>query len=332
MLLGGKSVEQWLFSNKDRIALLEQWKKADKYGLTNQQFCQALINNGQGATKLIGKVGLAAPSQGKTFTDALNGWFPDLVIATIRVALDAGDLQVGLNAAIKQMQGGEQVIWRIVRKLAFPFALNVGVGILGVYVSGELLNASKTTVGIGSDIRTLVQNIGPALIIIFLALLLAIGLALPRWTGQGRKVMDKMPIFSLYRTATAASVLGTLGNLVGCGMKLGDALSAVETQSPPYTRYHLNKMKQQNIGQSNLGNILDTGLLIPFELGTLQVLGEDTDYVELLNESAESHEKSTQSRLNIMDMYLPKIGLLLALLLLGSLIASSFAQLYSTIQ
>jgi hypothetical protein len=91
-------------------------------------------------------------------------------------------------------------------------------------------------------------------------------------------------------------------------------------------------MRDRNVGQDNLGIILDTGLLLPFELTTLKVLGSEVDYHVLLTKSAAIHQQSVNKRLVRMGAVLPKIGLLIAIALLALLIGSAMSQLFSTMQ
>ena len=124
----------------------------------------------------------------------------------------------------------------------------------------------------------------------------------------------------------------TVGNLLSCGMKLDDALQAVENHSQPFMRSHVTLMRERNIGQDNLGEIFDTGLLIPFELSALKVLGEHVDYSVLLMKSAKAHQKVVDRSITRMMVVLPQIGVLIAIMLLGTLVGTSVIQLLDSVQ
>jgi hypothetical protein len=327
-----RTLSQLAFSTADQIAFLEQWQSCDEYGLTTRQFCDALIENGTSATKQIGAAGIDAPARGQVFTDVLVGWLPELIIATIAVADNAGDRQVGLKAAIRQLQGGQNVIGRLARVLAFPFGLTIGVGALGLYVSGEVLKAMPDSVGVGLDVNNAVSVWGAPMAIFCVSLLMLTAAVLPRLSGSSRDVLNNMPIFSVYKSATAASLMETVGNLLSCGMKLDDALQAVENHSQPFMRSHVTLMRERNIGQDNLGEIFDTGLLIPFELSALKVLGEHVDYSVLLMKSAKAHQKVVDRSIARMMAVLPQVGVLIAIMLLGTLVGTSVIQLLDSVQ
>lgn len=327
MKILGKTPAQWQFSDKDRVDFLQQWKKADKYQLTTKEFCSSLVENGRGALKIIGQAGLAAPGQGQRFVDVLEGWFPALVLTSIRTSEKAGQRVMGLETAIDQLQGGENIVPKLVRLLAFPYALCVGMSFYGVEISDRMLATIDYAPGIGVDVRDFVISYGASAALAILGLLTALSFLLPYWAGRGRPWVNDWPIFSLYRTAVAASMLKTLANLTSCGMKLGDALKHAGERNTVFALWHLNAMQAQSVGQSNLGRILDTGLLLPSELSALKVLGERVSYPELLRESSANHREVVDKTLANMQLWLPKAGLFITILLLGALIFSAAYQL-----
>ncbi|MFA0887382.1 hypothetical protein NHG81_24750 [Vibrio parahaemolyticus] len=114
-------------------------------------------------------------------------------------------------------------------------------------------------------------------------------------------------------------------------MKLSDALVQAEIRNTPFAKAHIQTMREQAIGQTNLGAILDTGLLLPNELSAMKVLGTRVSYTELLSESGQHHSEHVAKQLEKMQLWLPKAGLLVTILVLGSLIASATYQLYLTL-
>ncbi|MCR4535556.1 hypothetical protein [Shewanella xiamenensis] len=329
MKILGKSLTQWAFTTKDQIALLEQWQSSDEYGLTTRQFCESLIENGTSATKHIGTAGLDAPARGEQFTDVLEGWLPPLVISAITVSTLAGDRQKGLKAAIRQLQGGQNIVGKIAALLAIPFLITIGVGGLGVYVSSQVLAAVPEAMqaGFGQQVNDIAVLWGPVVAVLCVLLLVAFAFALPRVTGQLREGLDNLPVFSLFKTATTASLMESTANLLSCGMKLDDALASIESHAQPFMRSHISQMRQRSIGQENLGEIMDTGLLLPFERSALKVLGGYADNSVLLFKSAKAHQIVVERRIALMSAILPKVGLLVAIAVLATLVASSVMQL-----
>ncbi len=324
----GKTLAQWQFSSKEQAAFLEQWLKADKYQLTTKEFCQSLLDNGTDAMKLIGQAGLNAPAQGLRFVDVLDGWLPAILLNSIRAAESAGQRHVGLQTALEQLSGGENIIAKVVKMLALPYLLALGAGVYGVYIADKMLAAVEFAPGLGLTVRDAFAHYGLWVALALIALLLALATALPSWSGSSRKMSQHWPLFSLYRFAVAATLLKTLANLTQCGMKLDDALTEVQRRNTPFATAHIQRMREQAIGQTNLGHILDTGLLRPDELSALKVLGARVSYTELLRESGQHHSDYVAKQLQKMQLWLPKVGLITTILILGALISAATYQLY----
>ena len=326
-----KSLNQLLFTQADQVTLLEQWQNCDEYGLTTRQFCEALIANGSDAAKEIGQAGLDAPAKGQHFTDILMDWYPHYIVNAITTSEQVGNRQAGLIAAIKQLQGGQNIVLNIMKSLWFPFILLFVTGGIGLYVSDEILKSVTVKGGMGQTMNDIVATYGIPIAFCAIGLLILIAFTLPTLTGQLRQWLDSWPIFSLYRTATAASLMSTLSNLLACGLKLDAALHAIEHHASPYLRSHIIKMREQRIGQMNLGNVLDTGLILPFELGTLKILGGHADFSSLLIKTANAHQIYVDKRLARMSAILPKIGLLLVIALLAGLVGTAINQLLTSV-
>ncbi|GAM65476.1 hypothetical protein JCM19232_4976 [Vibrio ishigakensis] len=162
MTLFGKTFAQWAFSHKEQLALLHSWVQADTYTLTNREFCESLIANGSPSQQRIGQAGLAAPGQGKRFIDVLEGWLPSIVINTIRAAETAGIRREGIEAAIEQLKGGENITLKLAQMLAFPYVLALAFGTFGVYIADKLLATVDYAPGLGLDVRNAVANYGPS--------------------------------------------------------------------------------------------------------------------------------------------------------------------------
>ncbi|GAL12096.1 hypothetical protein JCM19233_3086 [Vibrio astriarenae] len=235
------SLEQRLFSTQAQRALLEQWRKADKYRLSTQEFCQALVDNGTPTQKKIGQAGLAAPSQGQRFVDTLQGWFPNSLLLTLRAADKAGQLGVGIDSALAQLEGGENVMMDIARLLAFPFALCLGAGVYGVFISGNILETLDFADGVGMQTRQFVIDHGLWVALALVGWFVGMSFALPHWRGALRSKLDNWPIFSLYRASVATSTLSTLANLTRCGVKLQDALEQTQEGNSAFAGYHLKR-------------------------------------------------------------------------------------------
>ncbi len=327
LLLNGKTLEQWFFSNDDRRAFLTQWLTNIEYGLTEKQFCESLVLHGDDNIKLIGQAGLDGQGDGASLTQSLHGWFPGLILAGIDIAAKEGDTAKGLQAAINELKGGQQVVLMLAGLLALPFALCIGVSLLGLYVSGKILAASPNYSPNGQQVHDAFTTYGAPIASLACLCLLGLYFVLPRWIGQGRNKVNQWPLFALYKNAALGNLLSSLGNLLSCGMKLDDALSAIAPHSTPFMRAHIEIMREQRTGQDNLGKVLDTGLFIPLALSPLKILGSHVDYQRLLFQSASVHLSAAEKSMGRMQTILPKLGVVLAIACLSVLVGSSASDL-----
>lgn len=322
-------------SQKEKIIFLEQWLSCVEHGLTTKNFCLMLVEYGSRVTKKIGERGLQAGGEGSNFTDILLDWFPAYIVNAIRVSEQVGNIHIGITAAISELKNGQNIIHYLLFLLWFPFCLLIGFGMWGLSISNKILSSTeavKEAGGIGQNVNDIVSSFGTPFVLFFVVFALGLSVALPRLTGRLRKTLDNWPLFSLYKTAVAASFLNTTSNLLACGLTINDAFTAIEQNSSSYLRHHIQQMRELRTGHINLGDIFDTGLLLPFEIGSLKMLGGHAEFALLLRKSGLAHEDNVKKRKNLMGHILPKAIILFSLLLLVTLIGTALMQLLSIIK
>ncbi|WP_299143885.1 type II secretion system F family protein [uncultured Vibrio sp.] len=325
-------LEQWLFDKKDQTALLEQWRTCVQYGMTTKDFCQKLASSGSGSAQKIGQAGLSAPGDGKRFTDVLDGWLSPVVVSTLAIAEQNGQLKNGLDIAIKELEGGQGVMKSLWLMMAFPLLTLLGLGVLGVYISGEIIITADLEGSMASQVRDVVSGPGLIGLSVFIAVLVIEALLMPIWTGPGRDVADKIWPFCDYRIAVAGNLLSTLGNLSQAGMSLNAAMGEVDAYSSRYLKSHLNKMQHQLETETNPGRALDTGLLLSDAQVNLNVMGDIAPLATLLEKGAEQHHRHLSKKMATLKLIVPKIILVLGILLLAILVGSAMASLFISIQ
>ncbi|PMJ43106.1 hypothetical protein BCU24_00615 [Vibrio cyclitrophicus] len=326
------SLEQWLFDKKDQTALLEQWRTCAQYGMTTKDFCQKLASSGSGSTQKIGQAGLRAPGEGKRFTDVLNGWLSPVVVSTLAIAEQNGQLKNGLDIAIKELEGGQGVMKSLLLMMAFPLLTLLGLGVLGVYISGEIITTAGLEHSMASQVRETVSGPGLVALSLFIGSLVIQALLMPIWTGTGRDMADNIWPFCDYRMAVAGNLLSTLANLSQAGMSLKAAMTEVDAYSSRYLKSHLNQMQRQLETETNPGRALDTGLLLRDAQVNLNVMGDIAPLSTLLEKSAEQHHRHLSKKMATLKLIVPKVILVLGILLLAALVGSAMASLFISIQ
>ncbi len=324
--------EQWLFNKKDQLALLEQWRTCAQFGMTTKAFCQKLVDNGSPSSKKIGQAGLDAPGLGLRFTDVLQGWLSPVAVSTLVIAEKNGQLTQGIDIAIQELKGGQGVMGELLKITFFPMFTFIGVGLLGVYVSGEIIVTANLQGSMAELWRAAVVGPGTMILAIFIAILVAAGVSMPLWTGASRQWVEDLWLFSHYRIAAAGNLLGTLANLSSAGMNLSQAIEETLPHSTRYLKSHLTEMKKRLSTQSNPGKALDTGLLLKDAQINLDMMGDIAPLTKLLEQSSQQHHAHIERSLSRMQMFLPNIILVLAILLLASLVGTAIASLLSTLK
>ncbi|AUI88954.1 hypothetical protein BS333_21475 (plasmid) [Vibrio azureus] len=326
------SFEKLLFDKKDQKALLEQWRTCAEYGMTTKDFCQKLANSQSSSVRKIGEAGLNAPGQGKTFTEVLEGWLSPVALSTLIIAEKNGQLRHGLDIALNELEGGQNVMMKLFAITAFPLLVFFGLGTLGVYISGEIIQTADLEGTMATTVRDFVSGPGLVFFTTLMALGAIISLVMPWWTGPARTMADNVWPFCDYRYGVAGNLLSTLGHLSEAGISLTGAIEEVRPHSNRYLRYHLEEVKTNLETESNPGRAFDTGLLLHDAQDNLNVVGDIAPLTTLLNKSAEQHKRHLQKKMATMSLIVPKVILLLAIALLISLVGSAMGALFISIQ
>jgi hypothetical protein len=101
----------------------------------------------------------------------------------------------------------------------------------GVRIDGPAENLKET-----SDFFAI---FGPYLLGVIALLPLGLTRLLPVWTGWVRKLIDDLPLFSLYKAWTGLGFLLSLSALLKAGVSLRDALEMLVRRAPPYVAERL---------------------------------------------------------------------------------------------
>ncbi|MFA0054247.1 MULTISPECIES: type II secretion system F family protein [Vibrio] len=326
------NLHAWLFTRQDQLNLLEQWAMCEEDGLTTMQFCQLLQQHGNSTEKKIGQEGLEAAAQGRDFSLVLARWCSPMVVGAIDAGERAGRRLLGIQVAIGTLQGGQNVMGRLAVVLALPFGILCAMGAMGLYISGEIIHTANLQFGLGVSLHDTLAATLPALALGCISLALLITVALPLWSGVGRQVADKVPLFSHYRLGVASGFLDTLGRLSETGLSLDEALAIISPKATPYLQHHIRRMRNTLLKTSNLGSVMDTGLLMNKTQTTLHVLGESQALTRLLMRASAHHREAVEKKMKRLEVWWPKIFLLIGIGLLLTLVSSVMGDLFTQIQ
>ena len=81
-------------------------------------------------------------------------------------------------------------------------------------------------------------------------------LSLPRWSSDLRYHVDKLPIYSVYRSWTGAIFLQSMGCLMSSGLSAMEAIGKIIPNANPYLRDRLEMVRYHMLDGDNLGEAL----------------------------------------------------------------------------
>ena len=270
---------------------------------------------------------------GASFSDAIQSWVP----ASEHMLIAAGDrgesLIKGLKEATVMSTASRNIKSAIVSGLAMPVFLLLLLGFMlarfqtdmaPIFKSLLPVNNWSSSAQVLNTFSTFIVNDWWVVLIGFVAFGVASGMSLGRWKGSGRKIADKFPPWSIYRTAQASSFMIGLSSLMRAGVAGFDALRSMHKTASPWMKSHLEKMMgTMRLGGPHSGKALNTGLLDKETAGDVEdysQLGQFEDAIYLLGSRT---MKESVDKINARMSVLKNVLLVL--------VAVSIGWIYSTI-
>ena len=312
-LLDKQPVYRWLFfvvremrkslnwSKKKQASTLNTLLMLTKNRIYLQEAAHLMVSHGNKKEKEIGEK-LDRHLENNLVTEAIDALEPDLSLEAYQ-ALKAGcyanDIEAGLRNAIKALKLSDSASWSLFKHLFWPFIGVIVSCSVTVIFSNKVMpiiediidvDSLPFVVSVADTLGSLFAEMGLALLSLFSLALTVTLFSLPFLTGEVRERLDNMPIFKQYRILLSTSFLRSLTDQIRSDIDLDAALTQTRDISSPYLANHIQKMLG-NIeqGESNLGEILNTGLLLDEQAQVLRILGKTPDYEEILNSSSEIH-------------------------------------------
>jgi type II secretory pathway component PulF len=190
--------------------------------------------------------------RGENFGVVMAKWLPHDEAMIFSAMAEAGLSGDGLRDLAKLSE--RQTSWKkSLRRAFFPLFGASAMFIAGFwYLSNSLFPTLFAALPRGVELDGAAANLkatsdffaafGPFLLGGVTLLPLGIARLLPVWTGPSRKVMDALPLFSLYKNWTGLGFLLSLSALLKAGVSLREALEMLEQRSPPYTAERLQSV------------------------------------------------------------------------------------------
>ena len=199
------------------------------------------------------------------------------------------------------------------------FALEIWPEFETVLVREQWPAPARATYGIG----LFIMDFWAVIVVAVILGVTGIRLMLRRWTGRGRRFLDRAWPFTLYRVLLAANALESLGTLLVAGHDVRTALATVSRHASPYTRMYFDMMRRRLRDGRSVSRALDVGFLDRRDMFRLNLLAEHQNLRHVMVKTGIAAREGVLVNFRVTAGVLNMIGL--------SVVAASFAALIFSI-
>lgn len=289
----------------------------------------------KGVSKEVARAIVQKIAEGKGLADGMEGWFSIPVVELVRAGERGGTLGETLAFAARSLGQSNSVISDFISHLIYPLAVIVMGCAVTLFVNRTVFKQFMSIKPLnqwpqnGQDLVAFAHFIEDYWWLVILTVVVVI-FALARmyrdYTGELRKVIDRLPVLSIYRKLVAARFMETLGMLVANGIAFKQAIKIIEFNTTPYLASHLLQMEYRlGAGKLNIAEVLDTGLIDQGDILRLQAVanakGVEQALVRLGKHATEQGEKMIRLTGKILGGILLALGGGLAAFMIMSIYA-----------
>jgi type II secretory pathway component PulF len=186
---------------------------------------------------------------GRMLSEAMAWWVPKSEQMIIMAGEQAGQLEAGLVSVVKVVEAGAGIRRAILGGLAYPVALLALVlsyiYLFGVQVIPQFSRIVDPTAWRGAAkslhlMSTFVQQWMLPLVVVLVLAIVAVVASMPRWRGNLRVFLDRVPPYSIYRLMVGSSFLMSFAALQSAGMTVERSLVRLSDLSGPWLRERMD--------------------------------------------------------------------------------------------
>lgn len=258
-----------------------------------------------------------ALQNGKSFSEALDGWAPPRERLMLSVG-DVSHLDDALANLIKVTEGTKKMTAPLVSAVTYPmFLMMMTVLIIyaiGAFMVPPMISAAPNTrwTGLAKDLVSLSFWIQDHWLMAFSFLPIVftlIYMTLANWKGDTRAFVENIPPWSLYRIFVGVTWLLAMAALVQAGTPVSQAMRSLRHDASPYLLRRIDRALIYINNGDNLGEALNkTGLLFPDKeiIGDLRIYSEMDNFQGALNQMAnewlEDSVTSIEQKAGVLNM------------------------------
>ncbi len=333
-----------LFWTGDRLALYQQLAALMRTGVSKTDALQMAwkVASDEGrkpkeTSALIMRDILDGMRNGLSFGESIRRWVPSEDAMILEATENSDDFPGYLDRYCEVIRKRREILATITGGLLYPVALLSAVYGIAFYFGAEVvpkiegLMPTEKWQGAARFLLMLSAFADryaiPALIGTVLLLTLIV-LSLPRWSGSGRPLADRLPLFSLYRMYTGISFLISVSSLVQGGLSAVNAVERIRRLANPYVMFRLNRIRNHLLNGLNLGAALHasgTGWPDPKMNLMIKVFAETHDLSAQLHRLSEDWIEQGRQRIERSIALIKTLVLLLVFGVVMGIVAGMYA-------
>ncbi|EMQ19274.1 hypothetical protein [Vibrio cholerae] len=306
---------------KRQIRLLKEIGRLSKAGIRHKNIATQLIKYGDSRTVEVGKSCAKALEKGVAFSEGLQPFLSNQAYLALTSGEHSGNFQLGIDDAVNALNMEEASTGTLIRVLIKPIAGIISVfwgsaalaayaypkieDFLPRHLWGALARASEA-------FGLFWLEYGYTILALFIISIVLVVVSIGRY-WQWRPLIDNWPIYRQYRFIQCSNFLTSIAHQISVGTSLKMALKHYQAHSSSYLSHHISVMlKQIKKGETSIGNIFDTGLLLQSELDTLRMLSEIGEADTTLKNSAQIHSDRLLMEIDVVKTWGKNIFMVLA--------------------
>jgi len=185
---------------------------------------------------------------GRMLSEAMRAWVPAAEHMIVHAGEQAGRLEGALEAVVDVVIAARRIRGAIIGGLAYPAAILVMVN-LYVYLFGTRVIPEFARVvepgrwhGVARSLYVMsgfVQHWMPLVLLLVVGAIALVVTAMPRWRGDLRTRLDRLPPFALYRLISGTGFLMAFSALQSAGITVEKSLLRLQDGASPWLRERL---------------------------------------------------------------------------------------------
>lgn len=278
------TIKRWQFSHKAQLAFLEDLYLLINDGVPANRAVEMMTHVTRGITREVSISISQKIAQGQSLAEGMKTWFNLSVVEIIRVGESGGALPQTMKSAINLLSQQGVAIGAFVGAVSYPLLVIVMACAVIVYLNHSVFEQFKLIKPIEQwpasgqllvELSKIIEGWWWVILLTVMIIIFIFRRLMTNYTGELRPFLDNFPPFSFYRQLVAARLLETLGLLVENGVVFRSAIKVMQHQANAYMHYHLLMMEHLlSMGKTNIGEVLETGLVNDADLMRLRIMAE----------------------------------------------------------